>query len=196
MIDHSRTHATLIARLSDRSDPTAWPDFCDRYGELIRRFALRQNVESAECDDVMQDVLIALTKNMPTFQYDPAKGRFRSYLKTLVVRAVFRRFRQKRAQGGQVDIEAAVDEVVTDPQVEEIWNEEWRQYHLRQAMQTIAVEFNPADRAAFDAYVGEGRPAKETAETLGMTVDQVYQAKSRILKRLSELIAAQTGEEG
>ena len=76
------------------------------------------------------------------------------------------------------------------------WEDEWREYHLRQAMRTVEVEFNAADRAAFDAYVLEGRDAREVAASLDLSVDQVYQAKSRILKRLSVLVEQQVSEEG
>ncbi len=190
------THASLLVRLGDGSDPTAWRDFHTRYGDLIRRFALRQNLPPSDIDDVLQDVLVILTKNMPGFQYDPAKGRFRSYLKTIVVRAVFRRFRQKRAGGGQVEIEKADTELASDAEVEDLWEEEWRQYHLRLAMSVVRTEFNRLDIAAFNAYVSQGSAAAETAEALGLNIDQVYQAKSRIIKRLAELIEQQIEEEG
>ncbi len=62
-------------------------------------------------------------------------------------------------------------------------------------MKTIAAEFNENDRAAFDAYAVGGRDVGETAESLGMSVDQVYQAKSRILKRIGELVEQQLKEE-
>jgi DNA-binding CsgD family transcriptional regulator len=45
-------------------------------------------------------------------------------------------------------------------------------------------------------YGVEGRDAKETAKQLGMSVDAVYQAKSRIVRRLGQLIEHQIVEEG
>ncbi len=54
------------------------------------------------------------------------------------------------------------------------------------------VPVNPA----FDAYAVAGRDVRETADALDMSVDQVYQAKSRILKRLGRLVEQQTLEEG
>ena len=84
------THVSLLARLSDEADRTAWHDFCSRYGEMIRHFARQQQLQPADIDDVLQDVLVALTRSMPGFRYDPAKGKFRSYLKTVVVRVVYR----------------------------------------------------------------------------------------------------------
>ncbi|MDZ4754700.1 MAG: hypothetical protein SGJ11_09410 [Phycisphaerae bacterium] len=66
---------------------------------------------------------------------------------------------------------------------------------MRIAMHSIDAEFSVHDRAAYQRYDVEGRSAADTATTLGITVDQVYQAKSRILRRLSELVAQQVADE-
>jgi RNA polymerase sigma-70 factor (ECF subfamily) len=189
------THVSLLARLQDGSDTAAWRAFCDRYEELIRGFARRQGVFGPDADDVVQDVMLSLTKAMPGFTYDPAKGKFRSYLKTVVVRAISARSRQNPAvaplhDGTQVG-PAASEDAAGEP-----WEVEWRQYHLRQAMKRVRGEFNASDIAAFQAYVNDGRDAAIVARELGVKIDSVYQAKSRVLRRLSQLIAQQIDEEG
>ncbi len=189
------THATLLARLRDGEDRAAWQEFCDRYGELIQGFARRRGLQPSDCDDVVQETLLALTKSMPKFQYEPGKGSFRSYLKTIVLHTIFRRSRQKRGEVALREVEAEAERASNDSDTDAQWEEEWRQFHLRIAMKTIAAEFNETDRAAFDAYAVGGRDVGETAESLGMSVDQVYQAKSRILKRIGELVEQQLKEE-
>lgn len=190
------THATLLARLSDSQDAVAWHEFCIRYGELIRAFARARGLQTADCDDIVQDVLASLSKSMPGFTYDPAKGKFRAYLKTVTLHAIFARLRQKKGEVALEDVKTAADAAAADRNVDSQWDSQWRQYHLRQAMHTIRAEFNEADCAAFEQYAVAGRSAQQTAETLGMSLDQIYQAKSRILRRLSEVIAAQVDEEG
>ncbi len=190
------THVSLLARLSSGADPAAWREFCDRYGELIRGFASRRGLQPADCDDIIQDTLLALSKSMPHFSYQPEKGRFRSYLKTVVLHLIFRKSRQKRGEVPLEEIEAAVGQAAVHPDTDDQWEAEWRQYHLRLAMRTIEAEFNTQDRAAFDAYALAGRDVRETAESLNLSVDQVYQAKSRILKRLCRLVEEQVQEEG
>jgi len=196
MIGPNTTHVTLLERVAKADDESAWTEFCERYGPLIRSFARRRHVNSAEIDDIMQDVLMILTKSMQTFEYHPAKGKFRSYLKTLVIRAVYRKTFQKKSPVLLEDIEAAANPAKEDPESEAIWEEEWRQHHVRQAMRIIAIEYNEQDQNAFEYYAAQGRSAQETADALGLNVDQVYKAKSRILKRLSELIRQQVDEEG
>ncbi len=142
------THATLLARISGGTDPEAWREFYHRYRELIRGFARRRGLQAADCDEALQDVLTALTQALPGFRYDPERGKFRSYLKTITVRAIMRRARQKRGERPLDDMEASTPSPEEAPQTEEMWEAEWRQYHLRQAMECIRVEFNAKDRAA------------------------------------------------
>jgi len=185
------THTTLLARLADGQDHAAWAEFVSRYGELIRGFCLRRGLQAADCEDVQQDVLMSLSKSMPGFRYDPSKGLFRSYLKTVVVHAISKKSRQTDRPGPLPDSESS-----PDAPDEQQWEQEWRQYHFRLAMRTIDAEFNASDRRAFTLYALDGSPCEEVARELGVSPDAVYQAKSRIVRRLGQLIDAQVREEG
>lgn len=196
MYQQTATHSTLLARVAGGSDPAAWDEFCDRYGELIRSFCRRQGLQGADIDDTQQDVLLALTKAMPGFTYDPAKGKFRSYLKTVVLHAIYRKSFQKAKARPLADVEEATRVASGDLGIDQQWEAEWRQYHLRQALRAAATEFNETDLAAFQRYALEGHDAREVGASLGLTLDQIYQAKSRIVKRLTALIEAQIAEEG
>ena len=190
------THASLLIRLQDEGDSAAWREFDDRYSELIRSFARRRDLQPADCEDVAQDVMLSLSKVMPGFQYDPSKGKFRSYLKTATLRAIFRISHQRHGEAALGTIEEATRIAEADAAVEEAWELEWQRYHLRQAMRTLESEFNETDRKAFQRYGIDGRDAKETAAELNISVNQVYYAKSQILQRLKKVIERQVREEG
>jgi RNA polymerase sigma-70 factor (ECF subfamily) len=194
-VDYS-TRTTLLTRVFEGIDPSAWTEFHDRYGDLIRGFAIRQGLQPADCDDVVQEVLLALTKSINRFEYDPARGKFRSYLKTLVIRTIFRKSRQERGRTGLGDNAIEAERTEADPAHSTMWESEWRQHHIRRAMQRLKSDFSEQDRMAFTLYAIQGGSAARTAEILGMSVDQVYQAKSRILRRLSELVTEQISNEG
>jgi RNA polymerase sigma-70 factor (ECF subfamily) len=191
------THTSLLARLAEGNDAAAWRDFNERYGELIRNFTRRRGLQPADCDDVAQEVLLSLSKALPRFQYDPAKGKFRSYLKTATLRAIFKITHQKHgALALEDDIEEAACVADANLETEGLWEQEWRQYHLRQAMRIIRAEFSEEDRRAFQLYAVEGLGARETAAKLDTGVDRVYLAKSRIGRRLTQIIEAQIQDEG
>jgi RNA polymerase sigma factor (sigma-70 family) len=190
------THTSLLARLADSADPFAWRDFQERYGELLHGFARRRGLQPADCDDAVQDVLLALSRAMPGFQYDPAKGKFRAYLKAVAVRTILKRVRQNEGPRGLEDIEQVARAAVMDPAFEEAWEVEWRRYHLRTALRAVASEFGPEARQAFERYAINGEDSGATAAALGITINQVYQAKSRIMRRLAEIVESQINEEG
>jgi len=184
------THASLLQRLSEGEDDEAWSEFAERYGPLIRDYARRRGLQASDCDDLLQDVLLSLTKALPGFRYDPGRGRLRSYLKTVTIRSLNRKFGQERRPAHLEEVvEPAVPE--DDP-----WEEAWRRHHLRRALARLSREFPERTRTAFRWVVLEGRPASEVAQTLGMSLDAVYQSKSRVLRRVSELVAEQVREEG
>jgi len=195
MYDRS-THISLLQSLSQGPQSPSWSRFCDQYGELIRGFARRQGVQQVECDDVLQDVLVSLTSAMPNFQYDPARGRFRGYLKTITLHVIYKR----RTRGGgrlkPAELDTQVADASRDSSIDDTWEQEWRSHHVRQAMRIIEAEFNELDRQAFHHYAVSGNDPQSTAKAFNMSIDRVYQAKSRITRRLSELIEAQVAEEG
>lgn len=194
MYTGTRTHTSLIARLTEGNDESAWGEFCTRYADLIRGCCARRGLQIADADDVRQEVLLGLSKSMPGFRYDPEKGRFRSYLKAIVMRAISRRLCQNVPGAGLPGVSES--RIASEEHEEAVWEDEWRQYHFRRAMATIEVEFSEKDRRAFTMYAVGGRDAAGIARDLSMSVDAVYQSKSRILKRLSALIEAQVAEEG
>lgn len=187
------THTTLLRGLQAGAEPGAWGEFVRRYGALVRSAAARHGLQPADADDVLQDVLIGLTQALPGFEYNPARARFRTFLQRIVQRTIFRRFRKKSRENGIDSLNELAD---AERHADEAWEADWRQYHLARAMETIEVEFSPRDRGIFAIYVGQQRSAAETAAALSVPIEQVYQAKSRILSRLSALVAAQIEEEG
>lgn len=190
------TETALLVRVASGVDEAAWREFHDRYAELVRGFALRCGLQPGDCDDVLQDVLLALARSLPHFRYDPARGRFRQYLSKIARHAIRRKICQKQHQPLLGDVQGAILAGRVPSRVEGHWQEEWQQYHLRRAMQVIRAEFNERDLAAFGRCAIEGCSPEGVAAGLAMSVASVYQAKSRILRRLKEVIALQVREEG
>lgn len=193
------THATLLARLSQppgEGADAAWSEFVDRYGDLIRGFCRARGLSAPDADDVLQDVLLGLHKAMPGFAYDPSKGKFRGYLKAATIHALARKF----GQNGRADVLSNVDAASAahthDAMSEEKWEQQWRRYHLRTAMRTIHGEFSTRDVQAFERYAVAGEPAQGVARDLDVSMDALYQIKTRIARRLAQVIEAQVADEG
>src|SRR6266850_175841 len=86
-----QTRASIFIGLKTQSPATrelAWTEFHRRYAPIIRGFARKLGAPSAHLDDIVQDILIGFYSAAPNYIYDPAKGRFRGYLKKCVVSAI------------------------------------------------------------------------------------------------------------
>ena len=194
-MDTPSTRATLLERLRDGQDVDAWREFYDLYQELVLAVARRWGLQSSDCDDVLQETLARLARALPEFRYDPGRGRFRSYLKTTVTSVIVTRLRQTRRGTGVQALENHHEPA--DPgDVDEIWETEWRRHHVRMAMRRVRNEFSERDIDVFDRYAVRDGDATEIAQASGLSVDQVYQIKSRIARRISTLIDEQIAREG
>jgi DNA-directed RNA polymerase specialized sigma24 family protein len=88
------TRASIFIRLkATDAQPRelAWKQFYDRYAPVISSYAYRNGASRQQADEVVQDIIAGFFEASPRFVYDPARGRFRAYLKSCVVRALVRR---------------------------------------------------------------------------------------------------------
>ncbi len=187
MADHDTTRATLLLRLRNQADSLSWREFHERYGELLYRYARTRGASHADAEDVVQEVEMYLFKAMQGFEYDARKGRFRAYLRSAVVHALGRRASKQAHQAPALDPKAfdylaSHEEASADAR----WEREWQLHRLRWAMRSIAGEFDGVTLEAFELYALAGRSVAETADKLGLSKASVYQAKTRVLKRLKE----------
>lgn len=189
------TRISFLQRLGERTDQLSWAEFHGRYGELLYRYARRRGAAHAEAEEVVQDVEMYLFRAMNGFQYDKKKGRFRSYLRASVVRAMGRRASKRAKQETPLDPQALDTFTRDDTRADDQWEREWQLHRLRWALRSISGEFEPTTLQAFCLHVLANRSVTDTAAHLGMSTASVYQAKSRILKRLRERINALDTEE-
>src|SRR5262249_9151665 len=102
------THASLLDALQN-DDQEAWAAFQARYGNVILGWCQRRSLPQDSAEDLTQEVLLKLFQQLPG--YDPAKGRFRSWLKAVVNNTLtdcWRRQR-RRPEGGGVGGTAFLD---------------------------------------------------------------------------------------
>ena len=69
--------------------------------------------------------------------------------------------------------------------------EEFQRHLAVRALELMQAEFQPATWKACRECAAVGRPAAEVAAELGMSVNAVYLATSRVLRRLRQELADQ-----
>lgn len=189
------TQPSLLSRVRDASDQAAWREFESKYRELILRYCRGRGLQQSDAEDVLQVVLISLSKSLRKFEYRPERGKFRGYLGRSVRNAIGHHLARPnvaaRALGSSVIAAVpAEDEGGADEQ----WEKEWTQHHYRLAMQTIRQTYEPRSVEIFDRILmGDG--IEDIASKYDMSTQAVHKVKQRIRERLKQLIAAQIRDE-
>jgi RNA polymerase sigma-70 factor (ECF subfamily) len=81
--DSIPTRYSLLSRLQDREDQDSWKDFFDTYWRLIYSFAIKSGLTDAEAQDVVQETVISVAKDIQKFKRDRALGSFKGWLRNL-----------------------------------------------------------------------------------------------------------------
>jgi RNA polymerase sigma-70 factor (ECF subfamily) len=175
------TPISLLEQLRGPAPGPAWDRFVHIYTPLMYLWAGRLGSDGPDADDLVQDVFAILVEKLPEFLYDPGR-RFRGWLWTVLVNKA--RERGRRAAPGVLNGSDLADP--TPGPAEEVADREYRDLVVRRALDLIRHEFEPTTWNAFWDCVTTDRPAAEIAARLDTTPAAVYQAKSRVLRRLRQ----------
>ncbi len=93
-LDSIATHASLLGRLKEWNDESAWAEFNQTYWRLLFNFAVKLGVPESEAKDVVQETLLAVAKAIRDFQYDPSRCSFKSWLLGVARNRVMDHFRR------------------------------------------------------------------------------------------------------
>src|SRR6185503_15557951 len=88
------TRRSLITRLKCWDDQESWNTFFETYWKLIYRAARSSGLNDAEAQDVVQETVISVCKQMPHFKYDPETGSFKNWLLKLTYWRITDQFRK------------------------------------------------------------------------------------------------------
>jgi RNA polymerase sigma factor (sigma-70 family) len=186
------TRPSLLVRLREPGEQEAWREFVEIYTPLVFGFCRGRGLSEADAADVTQDVLRAVAAALPRFEYDPQRSTFRNWLFT-VVRSKFNNHlagaaRRPRTAGDTTLARYRDLTAEGDGEAEEAWRREHRSGLVRWAAGRIRSEFNPATWDAFWRTAVLGEAAGGVARELGVSVNAVYIARSRVTRRLRATI--------
>jgi RNA polymerase sigma-70 factor, ECF subfamily len=184
------TSLSLLQRLQGAADPDSWQRLVALYEPLIHKWLRCARAPAADADDLSQEVLAVVVRELPRFAHNGRTGAFRSWLRQITVnrlRAFWRAGRGRpQATGDSGFLELAEQLEDPDSSLSRAWDREHDEHVLARLLELIAPEFEATTLAAFRSVAVEGRPVEETAAALGISTAAVYIAKSRVLRRLRE----------
>ncbi|HYG34125.1 MAG TPA: sigma-70 family RNA polymerase sigma factor [Clostridia bacterium] len=182
------TRYTLLSRLNDWDDQESWKDFFDTYWQLIYATAMKSGLTEAEAQDVVQETVICVAKDIHKFERDRRKGSFKGWLHQIIRWRVADQMRKRKpASQGRSELtfeefcqlaEQVPDETV--PAREQFWEDQWRQNLFEAAVARVKRRVKEEHYQIFDLYVMKQWPAKKIKSVLRVSLAQIYVAKHRV----------------
>ena len=183
----TRTTTRLLDALHDPGNQPAWIHLDARYRPVIIGLARRLGLTATDAEEVAQQTLAEFVTAYRENRYDRAKGRLSSWILGIAHHTTLRVHRKGRSQAHEAE---HLSQVPEESALRSIWTDERDRAILNRAMSSLRDETSVDDRTlqAFELVALRGVPAAEVADQCGMSLNQVYVAKSRVTKRLRELI--------
>lgn len=184
-----QTRRSLLVRMKNWEDQASWQEFFDSYWKLIYSSARKSGLTEEEAQDTVQETILAVAKNIKSFNYDPARCTFKSWLRLITQQRIIWQLRKRppsnRPLSPSCDLSdrTSTIEKIADPagqELEEIWDTEWETNLMSAALERVRRQVKPRQFQIFDLYVLQNWPVREVAKTLRISAARVYLAKHRI----------------
>ena len=185
------TRSSLILRLPDARDIAAWDEFVGVYGPLVYRLARNRGLQPLDADDLVQEVLVAVARSIGPWLERPDRGRFRAWLFCIARNTTMNFLRQSKCRPlptGGSDAAEALSTCAAHEAAPDNFDLEYRQEVFRWASRCVRDTVAERTWRAFWETTMEDRPIPTVAEELGMTIGNVYLARSRVMSRLRQLV--------
>lgn len=192
--DSLATHASLLERLRDLKDQASWQEFYSTYRKLIFSFALKHGLTATEAEEVVQETVITVARNLPEFRYDPKRCSFKTWLFNLALWRCQDQLRKRRPEvqsahrpAGDSDRTPTVERMpgTEGEWLEAMWEEEWKKDLFERALEHVKPRVDEKQFQIYDLYAVQGWPARDVARSLGVSTARVYLVKHRVGRLLA-----------
>ena len=178
------TSPSLLDQMRNGASASVWNRFVQLYTPLLFYWVKRMGFDRTNAADVVQEVLMLLLVRIPDFEYEKDKS-FRSWLRTVTLNKCRDQLRRDKVRAHHETLRA-IETPDADTNDSLFTDVEYRSAVARRALQLLKPQFGEQTwQAAWDSTV-LNRPAKDISEQLGITVNAVYLAKGRVMKKLRE----------
>jgi RNA polymerase sigma-70 factor (ECF subfamily) len=183
------TSGSLLKCLAGAPTDDDWRRFDGLYRPLLRAWVARAGVPASDVDDLAQDVLFVVVREIAGFEWR-GRGAFRAWLRAILAnrgRDYFRARKYLPTATGDSDFLRLLDELQSpDSGLSRQWDREHDEHVIASLLRRVQGDFAPETCQAFLRHALEGEPAARVAEELGLSLNSVVLAKSRVLKRLRQ----------
>ena len=185
--DPDATSLTLLHKAAAH-DQIAWKRLTEVYGPLVYHWCRKYGLSPEDSADIFQDVFRSVANRLGDYRKRNENDKFRAWLWTITrnkMRDLARRKQTRPDATGGSEAYAQLGQVPSE-EPEEISETAVTGVTkvVRETLDMVKSEFKERTWNAFWRVAIDGRSASLVADELSISVDSVYQAKSRVLRRL------------
>jgi RNA polymerase sigma-70 factor (ECF subfamily) len=184
------TSLSLLERARTRADNAAWERLVQVYRPWILGWLCRHGLPHSDAEDLTQEILLVVMRELPHFQHNERPGAFRNWLRKIIVHRLqdFLRSQRYRPQpGGDSALRQSLDQLEDPGSVlSRHWDREHDRHVVRRLLALLEPDFQETTWQAFRGVMLNGETPAAVAARLGISVNAVLLAKSRILARLRQ----------
>lgn len=186
------TRSSLLLRVKNNaSDEHAWQEFAELYQPVIIRMAKAKGMQEADAQDLAQQVLVSVHHAIGRWEPRSAETRFRNWLSKITRNAILKaliRSPQDAAVGGSEVREQLAELASSEPRLAQSLQEEVQREIYHRAAEIVQQEVNQRSWQAFQWTTLDEMPIEEAAARLKQTVGSVYAMRSRVMRRLRDVV--------
>lgn len=187
------TRETLIQRLPNAGDAEAWVAFLEIYEPLLFRLACARGMQQADAEDFVQEVLAAVNKGIERWLAGSDRGSFRAWLfriaSNLAVNFLTRPKHRRLGSGDSQIARLLEEQPARSGDSSDLFLKEYRREVFRWAAERVREQVSETQWRVFWRTSVEDRPIADVAREFGMSVGSIYIARSRVTKRIRDLIS-------
>jgi len=185
------TSISLLRVLGGDATSPRWTEFANKYASTMEGFLFKY-FPSVDVEEVINETLVALVKELPLYEYDPdTRGHFRNYLIGIVR---FKAIEQLKKRKHDAELKNVLE---TKAQLD--WEYERQAYSVdlrnwqREAYEAALAQFmadpklSARDREIFRRTALNGESPESVAGMFGIKRNNVDQIKARMVAKLKEL---------
>lgn len=185
------TRPSLLLRVRDPADREAWAEFSEIYRPVICRLARLKGLQAADAEDLAQQVLISIANAIERWEPEPGRAKFRTWVRRIAQNAILNaltRGAPDKASGDDNDHLLLQQSPARTGPDSDLLKTEYRREVFVWAARQIRDEFTEDTWNSFWLTAVAGQEVDDVAAQLGRSRGSVYASRSRVMKRLKQMV--------
>lgn len=171
------TSTTLLGRIA-AGDGVGFSEFERRYAPMIVTLGRLRRLDDRECAELVQEVLLVFFRKGDSFRFDPARGRFRTFLGKVIrdcATDIIRRRPTSSTDIPEIPDEAPPPDLAADRALLQMMRDD----AMEQLLEELRARVTPQTYRIYEHYVLKQHSTDEPLDGAVVGRNRIYKTKQR-----------------